>query len=75
MPSVRLGNLWSMRATQALLKDERWSFVVLQEQSLLPLTAPGLMRESIRTIDAAVRQNGARKVLYMSRSGSSRRTT
>ena len=63
--AAQLSLLWSFDATQYLLKDEKWDYVVLQEQSTLPLTAPSRMRDSIRTIDAAVKEAGAKTVLFV----------
>ncbi len=65
MPAAQLGALWGLRSTPYVLKEAKWDFVVLQEQSTLPLASPGRMRDNIRTIDSAIKDVGARTVLYM----------
>lgn len=65
MGAAQLGTIWGLRPTRYLLQDEKWDFVVLQEQSTLPLTATGRMRDSIRTFDEAIKKIGARTILYV----------
>jgi hypothetical protein len=42
-----------------------WDYVVLQEQSTLPLKNRARMHESIRIFDRAIRERGAKTVLYL----------
>ena len=49
----------------AAIRDERYDYVVLQEQSTLPIKNPTRMHESARDFDALIRAAGARTVLYM----------
>ena len=49
----------------AAIQDERYDYVVLQEQSTLPIKNPTRMHESVREFDALIRAAGARTVLYM----------
>lgn len=58
-PGSRLGAL-----TQAALARERWDYVVLQEMSHGPLTAPRSFASSVARLCALIRQNGAVPVLY-----------
>ncbi|HVJ85598.1 MAG TPA: hypothetical protein VM452_08130 [Caulifigura sp.] len=51
------------RATEAIASG-RYDFVVLQEQSTLPVKNAVRMAENVRLFDAAIRQAGARTVLY-----------
>lgn len=49
----------------ALLRDEHWDTVVLQEQSTLPAKSPARMADSVRDMSALIGEAGARTVLYM----------
>src|SRR6476619_2082463 len=52
------------RATEAIASG-RYDYVVLQEQSTLPVKNAKRMEENIRLFDAAIQQAEARTVLYM----------
>lgn len=58
-PNTRLGAM-----TQAALARERWDYVVLQEMSHGPLTAPRSFSSSVARLCGQIRQNGAVPVLY-----------
>ncbi len=58
-PAARLGAL-----TQAALREERWDFVVLQEMSHGPVTAPDRFFSSARRLCKQIRENGALPILY-----------
>jgi hypothetical protein len=47
------------------IKTGGFDFVVLQEQSTLPIKSPARMRESVREFDTAIKEGGARTALYM----------
>ena len=47
------------------LDGQPWDYVVLQEQSTLPVKNAARMHENVRDIDAAIRAAGSRTVLYM----------
>jgi hypothetical protein len=49
----------------AALRDGRYDYVVLQEQSTLPIKNATRMHENVREFDALIRAAGARTVLYM----------
>lgn len=49
----------------AALRDEKWDYVVLQEQSTLPIKNAKRMHENVREFGALIRAAGARTVLYM----------
>jgi hypothetical protein len=51
-------------AAQAL-RDARYDYAVLQEQSTLPIKNAERMKENVREFDALIRAAGARTVLYM----------
>jgi hypothetical protein len=54
------------KGTAALLLAEGgWDFVVLQEQSTLPVKNPQRTHENIRDFHGIITDNGARTVLYM----------
>lgn len=50
--------------TQAALRDECWDYVVLQEMSHGPVTAPKSFFSSAAQLCAKIRQNGAAPVFY-----------
>jgi hypothetical protein len=56
---------WNRGLAPAAIKREPWDFVVLQEQSTLPLKGRAKMHESITLFDEEIRRQGARTVLYM----------
>ena len=58
-PNTRLG-----ARTQAALAKEQWDYVVLQEMSHGPITAPGSFFDSVERLCPQNRDNGAIPVLY-----------
>lgn len=58
-PATRLG-----ARTQAALSDERWDYVVLQEMSHGPITAPKSFFASVARLCDQIRSSGAVPVLY-----------
>ena len=50
---------------QTRLQTSRWDYVVLQEQSTLPVKNPKRTGENIREFDAIIKAAQARTVLYM----------
>jgi hypothetical protein len=54
---------WERGAAQEAIGSSK--YVVLQEQSTLPLKNPARMHEYVTLFDEAIRQNGATTVLYM----------
>jgi chorismate mutase len=60
-----LKDLWDAGQVAQMLRQEHWDYVVLQEQSQLPITNPGLMHKYVRLFAAQIKQAGARTVLYL----------
>ena len=58
-PNTRLGAL-----TQAALQKEKWDYVVLQEMSHGPITAPGSFFSSVERLCRQIRANGAVSILF-----------
>lgn len=58
-PKTKLG-----ARTQAALAKERWDYVVLQEMSHGPITAPKSFFSSVERLCKQIRENGATPVLY-----------
>src|SRR5690242_10577443 len=56
---------WNKPETLEKLKSEPWEYVVLQEQSNLPHKSPARMRDSVLLFNEAIRQHGAKTVLYL----------
>jgi hypothetical protein len=63
MDGAQLEQVWGLRTTEHLVSETRWTHLVLQEQSTLPLTAPQRMQRCIGAIAAAVSDRGIRVVL------------
>lgn len=51
--------------TVAKIASRRWSYVVLQEQSLMPILEPETFFASARVLDGAVRAAGSRTLFYL----------
>jgi hypothetical protein len=49
----------------ALMSRTRFDYVVLQEQSTLPIKSAKRMHESVREFDKAIKESGAKTGLYM----------
>ena len=58
-PNTRLG-----ARTQAALAKEQWDYVVLQEMSHGPITAPGSFFASVERLCRQIRANGAVPILF-----------
>lgn len=58
-PKTRLG-----AQTQAALQNEPWDYVILQEMSNGPVTAPKRFFSSVEQLCLLIRQNGAVPILY-----------
>ena len=52
------------RRVKQLLRDEKFDYVVMQEQSVLPATDPAAFLKSVSELTALIRKNGAKPVLY-----------
>lgn len=58
-PNTRLGS-----QTQAALQKEKWDYVVLQEMSHGPITAPKSFFSSVERLCGQIRANGAVPILF-----------
>jgi len=56
---------WNAGHAQKAIEGGNLDFVVLQEQSTLPVKNAKRMHENVRLFDAAIKAAGARTVLYM----------
>ena len=56
---------WNSGEALREVRGGRYDQVVLQEQSTLPVKNAARMHESVRLFDAAIREAGAKTVLYM----------
>jgi hypothetical protein len=56
---------WNKGDARAAITGSKWDYVVLQEQSTLPLKNRQRMHESIRLFDADIRAHQAKTVLYL----------
>ena len=65
MGAATLSKIWDLRATPYVLALEKWNFVVLQEHSYAPISAPERMYEVARKFDLAGKEVGAKTVMYL----------
>src|SRR5437016_5252050 len=56
---------WNAGEALKAIKDGDYDYVVLQEQSTLPIKNPRRMHENVRLFDDAIKAARARTVLYM----------
>lgn len=56
---------WNAGRATAAISSHRYDYVVLQEQSTLPVKNAKRMEENVRLFDSAIREAGAKTVLYM----------
>jgi hypothetical protein len=56
---------WNAGRAQQAIESKPWDFVVLQEQSTLPVKNRLRYHENVRLFDAAIRAQRARTVLYL----------
>ena len=56
---------WNKGDAQQVMQQTRYDYVVLQEQSTLPVKNPQRMHENIRLFDQAIKAAGAKTALYL----------
>src|SRR5262245_13866010 len=56
---------WNKAEAQTAIERGKFNYVVLQEQSTLPIKNASRMRESVLLFDNVIRASGAKTVLYM----------
>jgi hypothetical protein len=56
---------WEEGSAQKALQQGRWDYVVLQEQSTLPITDPAAMHKYARLFDAEIKKVGARTIFHL----------
>lgn len=56
---------WNKGDAQKAIRDTHYDYVVLQEQSTLPIKNAVRMHENIRLFDKEIRDSGAKTALYM----------
>jgi hypothetical protein len=56
---------WERGIAREAIRDADWDFVVLQEQSTLPLKNRKRMHEYVTLFDQEIRQRGAKTALYL----------
>jgi hypothetical protein len=56
---------WEEGVALKTLKQGHWDYVVLQEQSLLPINDPATMYKYAKMFDAEIKQVGAKTVFYL----------
>src|SRR5262249_40593895 len=56
---------WNAGQAQKALQSGQWDYVVLQEQSTLPVKNATRMHENVRLFDEAIKNAGAKTALYL----------
>src|SRR6476646_11530308 len=56
---------WNAGIAQELLAKQSWNYVVLQEQSTLPVKNPGRYHENVRLFAPEIARRGAKTALYL----------
>jgi len=56
---------WNKGEAQKAIQETRYDYVVLQEQSTLPIKNAQRMHENIRLFDEVIRASGAKTALYL----------
>lgn len=56
---------WGTPSVHDRIRERRWDFVVLQEQSLRPLKKPDRMEKYAKLLDAEIRKRGAKTVFFL----------
>ncbi|OKH56108.1 hypothetical protein NIES2130_25615 [Scytonema sp. HK-05] len=56
---------WERGEALRRIQNERWDYVVLQEQSTLPITHPKVMYQYARLFDTQIKRVNARTVFYL----------
>lgn len=56
---------WEDGAALKALQQDKWDYVVLQEQSLLPINDPETMHNYARLFDAEIKKSGAKTIFYL----------
>jgi hypothetical protein len=56
---------WNKGEAVSAIESGRYDYVILQEQSTLPIKNARRMHENVRLFDEPIRASGARTALYM----------
>src|ERR1043166_8972822 len=56
---------WNKGEAQKAIQQTRYDYVVLQEQSTLPIKSPQRMHENVRLFDPVIKASGAKTALYL----------
>ena len=64
-PGATLQAHWEKGEALNALRQARWDFVVLQEQSVLPTVDPERMARYARLFDAEIKKSGAQTILFL----------
>jgi hypothetical protein len=56
---------WNKDEAQEEIRRGRYDYVVLQEQSTLPIKNPARMHENVRLFDEVIKTSGAKTALYL----------
>jgi len=65
VPAATLKRHWDSGEAQSAIRERKWDYVILQEQSLQPLQQKERMYDYVRLLDKEIKLNGARTVLFL----------
>ncbi len=65
LPGATLQNHWERGNVVRRLQSGHWNYVVLQEQSSVPIESPELLRKYARLFDQEIKKAGAATVLFL----------
>lgn len=65
IPGATLQQHWESGAAKRAIHERKWDYVVLQEQSMLPIEQRERMYSYVRLFDNEIRLSGARTVLFV----------
>jgi len=65
VPAATLKRHWDSGVAQSAIRERKWDYVVLQEQSQQPLEQKERMYEYVRLLDKEIKLNGARTILFV----------
>jgi len=63
--AATLEDHWGAPSVRDRIRERRWDFVVLQEQSLRPLKKPDRMEKYAKLLAAEIRKRGAKPVFFL----------
>ena len=64
-PAATLQLLWEKGTAEEAIRERQWDYVVLQEQSVLPILEPERMSNYVRKFDNIIKRSGSKTLLFL----------